>query len=248
MAALGCKMAALRYKMVVSTVYSLLSHSHPKGEEEPALQCMCTCVRAHTHTHTHSPTHPAEAWALHWWSPRPVLPRTLPDLQETPQSYYLCEEQELQRWLQQLLNDSMFIAPVNSHDSPDTPLSLFYSCGNWGSEMPINFLKVPIVSEGARNSVSLAPDCSMSLAVGHKQRFSIIWAQWPWGMAGRSPRTGQTQAALRIHQGVCGRPLFPRATFPQWLGSAARCFHPWPSPQCQNETALLLLSTQPKLL
>ena len=38
--------------------------------------------------------------------------------------------------------------------------------------MPINFLKVPIVSEGARNSVSLAPDCSMSLAVGHKQRLA----------------------------------------------------------------------------
>ena len=120
----------------------------------------------------------------------------------------------------------MFIAFVNSHDSPDTLLSLFYSCGNWGSEMPIDFLKVPIVSEGARNSVSLAPDCSMPLAVGHKQRLSIIWAQRPWGMAGRSPRTGQTQAAVRIHQGVCGRPLFPRAAFPQWLGSAARMLSP----------------------
>ena len=114
--------------------------------------------------------------------------------------------------------------------------------------MWINFLKVPIVRKGARNSVSLAPDCSMSLTEGHKQRFSIIWARWPWGMAGRTPRTGQIQAALRIRQGVCGRSLFPRATFPQWLGSAARMLSPmtlstmpeWNSPPLAPHSARAL--------
>ena len=92
--------------------------------------------------------------------------------------------------------------------------------------MPIDFLKVPIVSEGARNSVSLAPDYSMSLAVGHKRTLASSEHSSHEEWLADLQEQGRPRLHLESIREYAGGHSSQELLFPNDWVQQPGCFHP----------------------
>ena len=92
--------------------------------------------------------------------------------------------------------------------------------------MPIDFLKVPIVSEGVRNSVSLAPDCSMSLAVGHKRTLASSEHSGHEECLADLQEQGRPRLHLESIREYVGGHSSQELLFPNDWVQQPGCFHP----------------------